>query len=288
LLGLGGSQLGRMNNEQESTRFIRTAIDNGVNYLDNSWDYSTGLCEHRMGKALLDGYRKKAFIATKINGRSKEFAEWQIEESLRRFRTDTIDLMQIHEVVHLEDPDKIFGPNGSIETLVAAKKAGKIRYIGFTSHWGPDVILKMLDVAEKNRFAFDHVMVTLNAMDPHFRNNVGKVLPVLVKQGCGISAFKSMCAGSVLKDDVLQRINVTPAEFIQYVMNLPVSVVISGMPNLEILNTNLEVARNFRPLSEAEVSSLLAKTAEVGTTGNYEWFKTPRGLEYSSKNMTFS
>jgi aryl-alcohol dehydrogenase-like predicted oxidoreductase len=290
LLGLGGAHFGMMMPDEEyATRFIRTAIDDGVNFVETSWDYDWGLSEYRIGKALRDGYRQKAFLATKIDGRTKPSAEWQLDDSLHRLRTDTIDLVQFHEVVNMSDPDRIFGPNGAIETLLAAKKAGKIRYIGFTSHWGPDVILKTINLGLKNGFTFDTAMVTLNVMDPHFRNVAGEVVPVLQELGVGVLAFKSMGAGgfvgkkdySEAKDYDLKPINVAPVECLHYVMSLPVSVVISGMNTMEILRENLKITREFRQMSDAQIAQLLARTAEAGRSGQYEWWKTPKGREWT-------
>jgi len=290
LLGVGGAHCGTMMPDDEyATRFLRTAIDEGVNFIETSWDYDWGLSEHRIGKALKGGYRQKVFLATKIDGRTRPFAEWQLEDSLHRLKTDTIDLVQFHEVVHMSDPDKIFGPNGAIETLLAAKKAGKIRYIGFTSHWGPDVILKTIDVGLKSGFTFDTAMVALNVMDPHFRNVAGEVIPVLQRHGVGAIAFKSMGAGGFVgKKDYIEAhdydlppINVTPIECLHYVMSLPVSVVVSGMTTLEILRENLRIAREFQQMTAAQMSQLLSKTAEAGRSGRYEWWKTPKGLEWT-------
>lgn len=279
LLGMGGWQLGRMGSEEECTRFVHTAIDNSINYLEVAWDYHAGLSEYRLGKALMDGWRKKVFLATKINGRRKDIAEWQLNESLRRLRTDTIDLAIFHEVLYMEEPDIIFGPNGALEAFLAAKKAGKIRYIGFSGHYDPQVHVKLLNLAAQNDFRFDVGMVALNVMDPHYKSFAKTVVPRLVEQGMGVLAFKTMAGGRFLNpDNVLDKIHVTPAECLQYAMSLPTTVVISGMDRLEILHRNLETARNFRPFTEAELASLLAKTAPVGNAGQYEWFKGPDGL----------
>ena len=161
--------------EEESIRIIRTAVDNGINFLDNCWDYNGGESEVRMGKALRDGYRKKVFLMTKIDGQVKDVAARQIDESLRRLQTDVIDLLQFHEVIRPGDPDRIFGPNGSFEAALEAKKAGKLRYIGFTGHKDPDIHLKMLDAAFKHGFTFDAVQMPLNVMDAHFKSFAKKV-----------------------------------------------------------------------------------------------------------------
>lgn len=283
LLGMGGWPLGgRMTSAEDSTRFVRTAIDSGINYVETSWDYQFGLGEERLGRALRDGYRQKAFLATKINGRSKEVADFQLEDSLRRLRTDCIDLVQFHEVLYPHEPDKIFGPKGAIETVLAARKAGKLRYIGFTGHYDPDVHVKLLRLAEQNNFKFDTGMITLNVMDAHFKSFAKKVLPILHEQGTAILAFKSLAAGRFFApDNILERIQLTREDCLRYVMSLPVSVVISGMDNLQMLKENVETARRFRPLADEERYAILARTVEPARGGKYEWFKTEEGLGWT-------
>ena len=279
VLGMGGWQLGRMASEEESSRFIRTGIDEGINYIEAAWDYHAGLSEYRLGKALLDGWQKKVFLTTKINGRRKDMAEWQLNESLRRLRTDTIDLVIFHEVLYMEEPDIIFGPNGALEAFLAAREAGKIRFIGFSGHYAPEVQLRLLDLAAKNNFRFDVGMIALNVMDPHYKSFGKLVLPRLVEQEMGVLAFKTMGGGGFLgTENILEKIKVTPAECVRYAMSLPTTVVISGMDRMEVLKQNIETARGLRPMSEPEVASLLAKTAPVGNGGQYEWFKGPAGL----------
>jgi predicted aldo/keto reductase-like oxidoreductase len=269
LLGLGGYHVGGQADEQESIRIVRTAIDNGVNFMDNCWDYHGGTSEIRMGKALLDGYRQKVFLMTKIDGQVKEVAARQIEESLRRLQTDTIDLLQFHEVIRPGDPDRILGPGGSLEAALAAKKAGKIRYIGFTGHKDPDIHLKMLNTAFQHGFTFDAVQMPLNVMDVHFKSFAHKVVPVLVEHGIGVLGMKSMGDGNVLKSNT-----VTPVECLHYAMNLRTSVVINGCESLERLEQGLQAARTFRPLTPKELDSLYARTVKAGRDGEFEPFKT--------------
>jgi len=269
LLGLGGYHIGGQDDEQDSIRIVRTAIDNGVNFMDNCWDYHGGTSEVRMGKALRDGYRQKVFLMTKIDGQVKDAAARQIDESLQRLQTDTIDLLQFHEVIRPGDPDRIFGPGGSIEAALAAKKAGKIRYIGFTGHKDPDIHLKMLHTAFQHDFTFDAVQMPLNVMDMHFKSFAHKVVPVLVEHGIGVLGMKSMGDGEVLKSNT-----VTPLECLHYAMNLPTSVVINGCESLERLEQGLQAARTFRPLSAKELDSLRARTAAAGRDGEFEPFKT--------------
>jgi predicted aldo/keto reductase-like oxidoreductase len=282
LLGLGGYHIGGQADEQESIRIVRTAIDNGVNFMDNCWDYHGGTSEIRMGKALRDGYRQKVFLMTKIDGQVKDVAARQIEESLRRLQTDTIDLLQFHEVIRPGDPDRIFGPGGSIEAALAAKKAGKIRYIGFTGHKDPDIHLKMLETAFQHDFTFDAVQMPLNVMDMHFKSFAHKVVPVLVEHGIGVLGMKSMGDGNVLKSNT-----VTPVECLHYAMNLRTSVVINGCESLERLEQGLQAARTFRPLNQKELDSLYARTVKAGRDGEFEPFKTSTTFDGTSHNPSW-
>src|SRR5579864_322369 len=230
MVGLGGFHIGSQKEEQESIRIIRTALDNGVNFLDNCWDYNGGQSEVRMGKALRDGYRQKAFLMTKIDGRTKKAAAQQIEESLRRLQTDHIDLLQFHEVIRDSDPERIFGAGGGMEAALDAKKAGKIRYLGFTGHKSPDIHNKMLETAFAHNFTFDTVQMPLNVMDAHYDSFEKKTLPILVKHGIGVLGMKPM--GDKI---ILHSKTATPVECLHYAMNLPTSVVITGCDSMKIL-----------------------------------------------------
>jgi len=279
LVGLGGFHIGVQSDEQESIRIIRTAIDNGINFMDNCWDYHDGVSEVRMGKALKDGYRQKVFLMTKLDGQVKDVAAKQIDECLRRLQVETIDLMQFHEVIRMGDPDRIFGPGGAFEAAVAAKKAGKIRYIGFTGHKDPDIHLKMLNTGFAHGFTFDAAQMPLNVFDAHYRSFAKKVVPVLVEHGIGVLGMKPLAEGIILKTKTA-----TPIECLHYAMNLPTSVVITGCDSLKILEQALEAARTFRPLGEKEVASLLARTAGPGATGQYEPFKTTTQFDGTVSN----
>jgi predicted aldo/keto reductase-like oxidoreductase len=232
MMGLGGYHIGMQKDEKESIQIIRSAVDNGINFLDNCWDYNGGESEVRMGKALRDGYRQRVFLMTKLDGHDKTTAAKQIDESLSRLQTDHIDLMQFHEVIRFEDPDKIFAPGGSLEAALEAKKAGKIRYIGFTGHKNPDIHLKMLETADKHNFHFDTVQMPLNVMDAHYNSFGKKVLPVLVKKQIGVLGMKPMGSGIILQSKVVQ-----PVECLHYAMNLPTSVVITGCDSMAILES---------------------------------------------------
>jgi aryl-alcohol dehydrogenase-like predicted oxidoreductase len=269
-IGLGGWHLGfKQLDERLSIRIIREAIDRGINFLDNSWDYNEGASEVRMGKALRDGYRTKVFLMTKIDGRSKTEARRQLEQSLRRLDTDCIDLVQHHEVLRYEDPDRIFDEEGANGALIEARDAGKIRYIGFTGHKDPRIHMYTLEVAREHGFTFDAVQMPLNVMDAHYRSFERVVLPELVKQNIGVLGMKSMGNGVILKSGT-----VTAIECLQYALSLPTSVVITGIDSMERLEQALEAARTFRPMSESQRNALLAKTAVAASRGEFELFKT--------------
>ena len=270
LIGLGGWHLGfDYLDEELSIRIIRTAIDSGINFLDNCWDYNEGASETRMGKALRDGYRDRVFLMTKIDGRTKEDAAKQLDESLRRLDTDHIDLVQHHEILRFEDPHRIFDDEGANAALIEARAAGKIRFIGFTGHKDPRIHLYMLEVARQHGFVFDTVQMPLNVMDAHYRSFQKMVLPELVKQNIGVLAMKTLANGAILKSQT-----VTAIECLQYAMNLPTSVVITGCESMENLEQALTAARTFKPMTDEQVKTLLDKTAQAAARGEFELFKT--------------
>jgi aryl-alcohol dehydrogenase-like predicted oxidoreductase len=269
-IGLGGWHLALERvDEPLSLRIIRTAIDRGINFLDNCWDYNDGASETRMGKALRDGYRQKVFLMTKIDGRSYAEATRQLDQSLERLETDCIDLVQHHEILRYDDPHRIFDEEGANRALVDAQRAGKIRYIGFTGHKDPHIHLYMLDVAREHGFLFDTVQMPLNVMDAHYRSFGKLVLPELVRQGIGVLGMKPMANGIILKSKT-----VSPVECLRYALNLPTSVVITGVDSMEILDQACEAARTFRPLSDPELTALMSKTAKAAARGEFEPFKT--------------
>ena len=280
LIGLGGWHLGfNYIDEELSIRIIRTAIDSGINFMDNCWDYNEGASEIRMGKALRNGYRERAFLMTKIDGRTKQEAAKQLDESLERMQTDYIDLVQHHEILRYEDPHRIFDDEGANAALVEAQAAGKTRFIGFTGHKDPRIHLYMLEVAREYEFEFDTVQMPLSVMDAHYRSFEKMVLPELVKQNTGVLAMKTMANGAILKSNT-----VTAVECLQYAMNLPVSVVITGCESMENLDQAITAARTFKPMSNEQVSSLLAKTAKAASRGEYELFKTTSVYDGTATN----
>src|SRR5205807_2398510 len=263
-------------------RLIRSAIDGGISFMDNSWDYNEGQSEIRMGKALKDGYRQKVFLMTKLDGRTKQEAARQLDESLRRLQTDHVDLIQHHEIIRFEDPDRVFAQSGAQEAVVEAKKAGKVRFIGFTGHKDPHVHLYMLEVAAEHGYQFDTVQMPLNVMDAHFRSFGKVVLPELVSKGIGVLGMKSMGDTLILKSGAVK-----PIECLHYAMNLPTSVVITGIDSMKILDQAFEAARAFRPMSETEVGALLAKTARAASRGEFELFKTTSAFDATATNPSW-
>ena len=278
-IGLGGYHIGNQATEAESIRIVRHAIDGGINFLDNCWDYNNGESEVRMGKALRDGYRNRAFLMTKIDGRDAKTASQQLEESLRRLQTDHIDLLQFHEIIRMNDPDRIFAPGGAFEAVQKAKQAGKIRYLGFTGHKDPEIHLKMLHTALAHGWTPDSVQMPLNVMDTHFNSFEHKVLPELVAHKIGVLGMKSM--GDKV---ILQSKTVTAVECLTYALSLPTSVVITGCDSLPIVDQALQVAREFKPFSEPEVAAMRAKTAPVAAAGKYELYKTSHGFDGTYQN----
>jgi predicted aldo/keto reductase-like oxidoreductase len=264
--------------EEESQEIIRTAVDGGVTFLDNCWDYNDGVSEIRMGKALRDGYREKVFLMTKIDGRDKKTAERQIDESISRLGTP-IDLLQFHEIIRPSDPERIFAPDGAFEAALEARDSGKIRYIGFTGHKSPEFHLRMLKTGFDRGFTFDAVQMPLNVMDAHYNSFEKQVLPVLIEHGIGVLGMKPFGDRNILKSDA-----VTAQECLRYSLSLPVSVVITGVDSMSILEQALAVVRNFAPMSDKERSALLAKTAKAAEQGKYEPYKTTNMFDGTTHN----
>jgi len=279
LLGLGGYHIGSAESQEESARIIHRAMDNGVTFMDNCWDYHKGKSEEWMGKALAGGRRQKVFLMTKTDGHTKEACAAQIDQSLRRLATDYIDLVQIHEVIRPTDPDKVFAPGGAVEALVEAKKAGKIRFLGFTGHKSPDIHLAMLKKADEMGFAFDTAQMPLNVFDHHFESFEKKVLPVLVQKNMGVLGMKPLAAGAILKTGV-----VNATQCLHYAMNLQTSVVITGCDSMGVLEQALAAAYSFKPLPEDQLASLLQSTAALAQGGKHERFKTSQDFDGTEQN----
>jgi aryl-alcohol dehydrogenase-like predicted oxidoreductase len=270
VIGLGGWHIGQSSlSEDESIQLIRQAIDRGITFMDNCWDYNEGASQIRMGKALKNGYREKVFLMDKIDGRSKAEAARQIDECLHRLQTDRIDLMQFHEVIRLEDPDRIFAEGGAIVAIVEAQKAGKVRYIGFTGHKDPSVHLRMLDLARKHNFRFDAVQMPLNVMDAHFRSFEREVLPALNREGIAPLGMKAFGHPYILHSNTTK-----PIEALQYCLNLPIAVQITGIDSQQILDQALEAVRTFKPFTQAQIANVLKRTRSAALEGKYELYKT--------------
>lgn len=280
-IGLGGSHIAKPAlTDAESVKLIQSAIDRGITFMDNSWDYNEGRSERNMGKALSEGgYRNKVFLMTKLDGRNKQIAARQIEDSLSRLKTDHIDLLQHHEIIRFEDPDRIFGEGGAMEAVVEAKKAGKIRFIGFTGHKDPRIHLYMLETAEKHGFQFDTVQMPLNVMDAHFRSFGQLVLPKLVEKQIGVLGMKPFGDGIILKSNTVQ-----PLYCLHYALNLPTAVVITGIDKPEILDQAVQAAKTFRQMDEQQLSALLDKTQSAAMNGKFELFKTSSHFDTTARH----
>jgi predicted aldo/keto reductase-like oxidoreductase len=275
VIGLGGYHLGLPNDEQESTRIVRRALDHGLNFLDNCWDYNDGKSEERMGKALRDGYREKAFLMTKLDGRTAKSALEQLEQSLQRLQTSRIDLVQIHEVIRDDDPERCFAKGGAIEGLLEARKAGKLRFIGLTGHKDPRIHRKMIETARSHGFHFDTVQMPLNVLDAHYRSFEKEVLPLAQQEGIAVLGMKSMGAGLILESGAA-----TPVDCLRYAMSVPgVSVTITGCDSEGVLEQALWLATTFEPMADGERQKLLARTAPYAQGGKWEKFKTTQAFD---------
>ena len=278
-IGMGGFHLSKPKTDEEAVKLVRAGVDRGITFLDNCWDYADGLSEIREGKALRDGYRNKVFLMSKIDGRDKKTAAKQIDESLLRLQTDHVDLMQFHEILRFEDPDRIFADGGAFEAMMDAKKAGKVRYIGFTGHKNPAIHLQMLEVAAANNFKFDTVQMPLNVMDAHFRSFEKQVLPKLVAEKIGVLGMKTFGDPFILESGT-----VAPLDALHYSLTLPTSVVITGIDKPEILEQAFVAAKTFKPLTQAQIAAILDKTKAAALTGKYEKFKTETRFDGTAKN----
>ncbi len=279
-IGLGGFHIGSPKDPNEGIRIVRAAVDRGITFLDNCWDYHDGESERRMGRALRDGYRQKVFLMTKFDGRTRKSTAKQIDESLQRLETDHIDLMQYHENIRMEDPDRFFAEDGPLEALTEAKKAGKIRYIGFTGHKDPVVHLRMLEVAAEHKFHFDSCQMPLNVLDAHFRSFTHQVVPKLVEQGIAVLGMKPLAEGNVLSSGS----GVTAIECLHYALSLPTSVVITGCETMERLEQAIHAAETFQPLNHQQMEALLSKTKTAAMTGKFEPFKTTTIFDGTAQN----
>jgi diketogulonate reductase-like aldo/keto reductase len=278
IIGLGGYHIGQQDDQNESIRLIRTAIDRGITFMDNCWDYNDGASETRMGLALQDGYRERVFLMTKIDGRDRGSATVQIDESLRRLKTDVLDLLQFHENIRPDDADRIFAPGGALEAAVAARDAGKVRYIGFTGHKSPALHLHMLDVAQQHGFTFDSVQMPINVMDAHYESFTQQVVPVARERGAAILGMKTFGDHWILKSNT-----VDPIDALHFSMNVA-DIVITGIDSDEILAQAIRAAETFVPLAQSDIDRILAKTAGAAKHGEWEHYKTTGDFDWTAQN----
>ena len=281
-IGMGGFHLGKNAlSDAEAVRLVHAGIDRGITFIDNCWDYNQGRSELRVGVALdQGGYRDRVFLMSKMDGRTKAEAARQIDTSLQRMRTDRIDLVQHHEILRFDDPDRIFAEGGAMEAFVEAKQAGKLRYIGFTGHKDPRIHLQMLAVAAERGFHFDSVQMPLNVMDAHFRSFAHLVVPYLVEHGIAVLGMKTFADSVLLKS----KAPIAPIEYLHYSLNLPTSVVITGVESQRDLDQAFEAVRTFQPMDKAAVAELLGRSRPFALEGKYELFKTSATFDGTAKN----
>jgi aryl-alcohol dehydrogenase-like predicted oxidoreductase len=267
VIGLGGYHLGKPKTVAEAVRIVHEAIDAGVNFLDNAWEYHDGESERRMGRAIADR-RGSVFLMTKVctHGRDAKVAMRQLDESLRRLRTDYLDLWQIHECVYANDPDRHYARGGVVEALERAKAQGKVRYVGFTGHKDPEIHLRMLSFG----FPYDACQLALNGFDVDFRSFQRRVLPELERQKIAAIGMKSLGGdGRVVKKKAARV-----ADALRYAMSLPVCTTVSGIDSLRVLRQNLRIARQFTPMSARERRAYERSLAEYAADGRFELYKT--------------
>jgi predicted aldo/keto reductase-like oxidoreductase len=274
LLCLGGHACTNLNKmtEAESLKLIQRAVDEGVTFMDNCWDYHDGGAEERMGKALAEGGRRdKTFLMTKVCGRTAKEAQSNLEDSLRRLKTDRIDLWQFHEMVYDNDPDWIFAPDGAIHAGIKALKDGKVRYLGFTGHKDPLIHMKMLE----KPFDWAAVQMPLNVMDVHYRSFQRNVLPILLRRGIGVLAMKSLGGNG----NIVTKAGVPVEDALRYVLSLPISTLVSGIDSEKVLDQNLKIVREFVPLTPDERARIEQSTYKVAGDGRYELFKSSKAFD---------
>lgn len=281
LVGVGGYHLAKSGgpSADEAVRIVHAGMDAGINFYDNCWDYNGGESEVRLGRALAGGFRDRAFLMTKIDGRTAASAMSQIEESLRRLQTDHIDLMQFHEIIRMDDPERVFAQGGALEAVLRAREQGKVRYIGFTGHKSPAIHRHMFEVADQHGFHFDAVQMPLNVMDAHFDSFEQGVLPVAAAHGTGVIGMKAFGDPFILNSKVA-----SPLEMLHYPMSLPISVQVTGIDSMAILQQALIAVRSFAPFTPEQRAELLAKTEAVARDGRTERYKISTQFDGTTQN----
>ncbi len=281
LVGMGGFHLAKPGgtNAEGAVRIVHAGLDAGINFCDNCWDYNGGESEIRLGRALAGGWRNRAFLMTKLDGRTAKAATDQLDESLKRLQTDHIDLIQFHEIIRMNDPERVFAPGGALEAILKAREQGKIRYIGFTGHKSPAIHKHMFDVADQHGFHFDTVQMPLNVMDAHFDSFEQGVLPVALAHGTAAMGMKAFGDPFILDSKAA-----SPIEMLHYPMSLPVSIQITGIDSLPILGQALEAVRSFKPFTAQQRADLLAKTADAAKDGKTERYKVSNHFDGTEHN----
>jgi len=283
LIGIGGFHLARPGPDgptvEDAVRIVRSAVDQGVNFCDNCWDYNGGESEIRLGKALHDGYRERVFLMTKIDGRDAKSAAGQLETSLQRLQTDHIDLIQFHEIIRMDDPDRVFAVNGAMEAMLRAREQGKVRHIGFTGHKSPAIHRRMFEVAEKHGFHFATVQMPVNIVDAHFDSFQRTIFPIAQAQRTAVLAMKTFGDHFILDSHVAE-----PIEMLHYSMSQPVAVVITGIDRMPILEQALEAVRTYQPMSDERQQALLARSAQLAHGGATERYKVSTHFDGTVQN----
>ncbi len=281
LIGMGGFHLAKPGgaSASEATNLVHAGIDAGITFFDNCWDYNGGESEIRLGRALAGGYRDRVFLMTKIDGRTAEAATKQIDESLKRLQTDHLDLLQFHEIIRMNDPERVFASGGALEAVLRAREQGKLRYIGFTGHKSPAIHKHMFEVADQHNFHFDSVQMPLNVMDAHYDSFEQGVLPIANARGTAVFGMKAFGDAFIVKSGVA-----TPAELLHYPMSLPITLQVCGIDKAEVLQQALNAVRSFMPLTPDQRAAILAKTAAVAADGKTERYKTSHHFDGTIKN----
>jgi len=269
IIGIGGYHLGSVQSQDLALRLVQEAVDAGITFFDNAWEYNDHRSEEWMGLGLQER-RDKVFLMSKVctHGRDKNVAMQQLEESLKRLGTDHLDLWQIHEVIYENDPDLHFAKGGVVEALDEAKKQGKVRFVGFTGHKNPKIHLKML----AHDYPFDSVQMPLNCFDATYRSFEQQVLPELQRRGIAALGMKSLGGdGQPVQYGVVRA-----EEALRYAMSLPVATTICGIDSLDVLRQNVGIARGFRPMSPQEMQALRERCRPASGDGHHELFKTTK------------
>ena len=283
LIGIGGFHLAKPQanptSEADAIRIVRTAADAGVTFFDNSWDYNGGESELRLGRALRDGYRERVFLMTKIDGRTAAAATGQLETSLKRLQTDHLDLLQFHEIIRMDDPDRVFAPGGALEAVLRAQEQGKVRHIGFTGHKSPAVHRRMFELAEQHNFHFDTVQMPVNIMDAQFDSFQHGIFPIAAHHNTAVLAMKTFGDPFILDAHVAE-----PIEMLHYSMSQPVAVVITGCDHMPILEQALQAVRSYQPMTIEQQQELLARASAAAKDGRTERYKVTEQFDSTAQN----